>query len=57
MQDRNYDELIEYAIHQMKSAKKAHDELETYYVKHMDFDGVAEKLNDILTNIKLQKES
>ena len=52
LQEQNYEELIHYAVNQLKSAKKAHDELETYYVKHMDFDRVSEKLNEVLIKIK-----
>ncbi len=52
LQEQNYEKLIHYAVNQLKSAKKAHDELETYYVKHMDFDRVSEKLNEVLMKIK-----
>ena len=54
--EQSYDQLIQYAINQLKGAKKAHDELETYYVRHMDFDRVGEKLNHILTSIREMEE-
>ncbi len=53
--EENYDDLIRHAVDQLKGAKKAHDELETYYVRNMDFDRVEEKLNHVLTFIKEMK--
>ncbi len=55
LQDQNFDELILHAITQLKSAKKAHDELESYYVKNMNFTGVSEKLNEVLTKIRREQ--
>ncbi|MDO5573829.1 MAG: hypothetical protein Q4G60_07610 [bacterium] len=55
LQDQNFDELISYAVTQLKSAKKAHDELESYYVKNMNFTGVSEKLNEVLTKIRREQ--
>ena len=50
-EDEFYGHLIKQAVNQLKSAKKAHDELESYYVKSMNFEGVAQKLNDVLIDI------
>ncbi len=46
-----YEQLIEQAIQQLRHAKAAHDELETYYVKNMDFENWQKKLDDILQEI------
>lgn len=42
-----FQKLTECAIKQLQSAKAAHDELETYYVKNMDFAGWKMKLDTI----------
>ncbi len=56
-QDHQYEKLIQLAVEQLKSAKKAHDELEVYYIDHMDFACWEEKLNQVLTNIKNQTDT
>ncbi len=43
-----YKQLTECAIQHLRLAKTAHDELETYYVKNMDFSGWQMKLDSIL---------
>ncbi|HHY99506.1 PRK06851 family protein [Defluviitalea saccharophila] len=41
-----FDDLLQRAIASIQKAKKAHDELESYYIPSMDF----EKINDVLEN-------
>lgn len=36
-----FNQLLERSISFLRQAKQAHDQLESYYVPHMDFDGVA----------------
>ncbi|SCI21346.1 PRK06851 family protein [Romboutsia sp. 1001713B170207_170306_H8] len=51
-----FDELINYAISNLKKAKSKHDIIEAYYIDNMDFEGI-DKLKDKLIERSLKYET
>lgn len=49
--ERMLDELISYAISNLKKAKSNHDIIESYYIPNMDFDKVAKLRNELVERI------
>ena len=51
LDERMLDELISYAISNLKKAKSNHDIIESYYIPNMDFDKVAKLKNELVERI------
>ena len=49
--ERVLDELINYAISNLKKAKSNHDIIENYYIPNMDFDKVDELKSQLVKRI------
>lgn len=46
-----FDELVNKAVETIKQAKRLHDELETYYTPHMDFEAVDRCMENLLCKL------
>ncbi|HHW67028.1 MAG: hypothetical protein PWP07_1531 [Epulopiscium sp.] len=48
---RLFDDLLQRAVVSIQKAKKAHDELESYYIPNMDFEKINEVMEDVVKKI------
>jgi hypothetical protein len=49
--DNEFDKLLNKAVEMIHNAKQLHDELEAFYIPHMDFDGIKKKQEEITQKI------
>jgi len=49
--EHEFDRLLDRAVEMLSNAKKLHDELEAFYIPHLDFDGIRKKHNETAERI------